>query len=392
MKDYYDYIIIGSGIAGIKAAESIRLYDHSGNILIINGEDRLPYKRTSISKKLSVGFQMNELALKPVEWFVQNSIDLVTGNVDEILPSSKEILIQNKKIQWKKLILCTGSEPAKLDSSFAQFPGLFYFRNAADADYIRLQNIENEHIVIVGGGVQGIELVEQMLLLGNKVTLIHHEKMLMNRHFDEFMSDQLLEKLKQSGIQVYLHAKIKSIQNSEDHSFRIVFDDENAINCHKIIVSIGTKPNIDLARKAGIKTNKGILVDSELKTSHPDIFAAGDVAEHENGLITGLWHAAEKQGMISGANATGQQLSFEKTIFRLKLNSFDQYYFSMNPQIANADYESLVVKKDEKYYRFFFKSDSLAGLLMMNDKDNAKIMEDAVRNTVSKTEMLSKLT
>ncbi len=390
MLNFYDYIIIGAGIAGISAAETILKYDNTGEILLINNEDRLPYKRTSISKRLAAGFQKEELALKPADWFNDFQINLVNGKVNEIDPFSKSILLNSKTIYWNKLIICTGSKATEIYSTFDQANGLLYFRNAADADFIREHNIVNEHIVIVGGGVQGIELAEQMHVLGNKVSLIHHEQYLMNKHFDRFMSSHLLEILQNKRIDINLKSKIKSIQKSDNQQFIIEFENSQSLFCDKIIVNIGTKPDLEIALAAGLHTNKGILVNKSLQTSHPDIYAAGDVSEHENGLVTGLWHAAEKQGMIAGANAAGQQFTFEKINFRLKLNAFDQYYFSMNPQINNPDFESVVVNKENKYYRFFFKNNTLHGLLMINDKDNAKQLEQAVREEKSKVEILNK--
>lgn len=388
MLKYYDYVVIGSGIAGINASESIRKQDASGKILLINGEDRLPYKRTSISKRLSAGFQKEELALKPVEWYEQMTIELVNGTVSQVLLETKELILGNEKIQWNKLIMCTGSKPVEIYPILPPWAGLHYFRNAADVDFIRSQNKGNEHIVIIGGGVQGIELTEQMLSLGNKVSLIHHAKMLMNRHFDDFMADHLGQLLKEKGVEVFLETQAIAMQKIENKCFEIILDRGEPLRYDKIIVSIGTMPDIHLASEAGLKTNKGILVDQFLKTSHPDVYAAGDVAEHSGGLVSGLWHAAEKQGMIAGANATGKQFEFEKTNFRLKLNAFNQYYFSMNPQIDNPEFEDVICQKDDKYYRLFFAEERLCGALMMNDKDKAKLLETAIRESVERVEIM----
>lgn len=388
MQSFYDYVVIGAGIAGIKVAETIRKFDISGKILMINAEDRMPYKRTSISKRLSAGFQKEELALKPDDWFVQQTIEMIFGKVTQIHLSTKQIAIENQIIRWDKLILCMGSKPVEIASVQNKIAGVFYFRDAADVDLIRSQINENDEIAIIGGGVQGIELTEQMLLLGNKVSLIHHDNFLMNRYFDAFMSDHLLNLLTEMGVKVFLNTKVKTIIETGNQGFTIENDQNVPSHCDKIIVSIGTRPDIDLAKLAGLKSKKGILVDLFLLTSHPDVYAAGDVAEHPDGLVTGLWHAAEKQGIIAGANAAGQNMQFENTIFRLKLNAFNQYYFSMNPKISDPDFESLVIRKDEKYYRFFFNENKLHGALMMNDKDNAKSLEEAVRMLQSKNKVL----
>lgn len=385
----YQYIVLGAGIAGIKAAESIRQNDPHGSILLINGEDRLPYKRTSISKRLAKGFEKNELSLKPEDWFNALSIELLQGRVTEVSLQDKSIMIENQRINWNKLIFCTGAQPAKVLTNDAQADEIHYFRNAADADSILQQNIPGQQIVLIGGGVQGIEMAEQMLLMGNFVTLIHREEQLMNHYFDQEMADQLRLILHNEGVNVIHETEPLSVKQLANQQIEVICTNGKSCHCDKIFANIGTKPDIELAQAAGLKTGKGILVDRQLLTSHPDIYAAGDVVEHANHLITGLWHSAEQQGIIAGTNAAGNNLSFGNLRYRLKIEVFGYYFFSMLPLNGMHYTNEEIIRKRNKYYHIFLNDGKLIGMLSMNDKDRSKLFETAVRNSVQREEFLS---
>ncbi len=389
MQKYYNYVIIGSGIAGIKAAETIRQKDGNGTILLINGEDRLPYKRTSISKRLAKGFELNELSLKPADWFDSVTIELFQGWVSEISLQNKSLRIENQVLTWNKLILCTGARPAKVRFKDTESDQINYFRDAADADTILQQNIAGQHILLIGGGVQGIEMAEQMLRLGNFVTLIHREKRLMNRYFDQEMADQLLFILQDQGVNVVHNAEPSSVSQLPDQQFKVSCSNGESYRCDKILANIGAKPDIELAQAAGLKTGTGIIVDPHLLTSHPDVYAAGDVAEHSGHLITGLWHSAEQQGIIAGANAAGENLSFGNLRYRLKIEVFGSYFFSMLPLQGMQLTKEEIIRKGNRYYHLFLNDGKLTGVLSMNDKDRSKLFETAVRNSVRLDEFVS---
>ena len=385
----YQYIIVGAGIAGIKAAETIRQKDGNGTILLINGEDRLPYKRTSISKRLAKGFELNELSLKPADWFDSVTIELFQGRVSEISLQNKSLRLENQVLTWNKLILCTGARPAKVRFKDMESEQISYFRDAADADTILQQNIAGQHILLIGGGVQGIEMAEQMLRLGNFVTLIHREKQLMNRYFDQEMADYLLFILQDQGVKVVHSVEPVSVRQLPNQQFEVSCSNGESYPCDKILANIGAKPDIELAQAAGLKTGTGILVDQHLQSSHPDVYAAGDVAEHSGHLITGLWHSAEQQGIIAGANAAGNNMSFRNLRYRLKIEVFGYYFFSMLPLHGMQLTKEEIIRKGNKYYHLFLNDGRLIGMLSMNDKDRSKLFETAVRNSVHLDEFVS---
>jgi pyruvate/2-oxoglutarate dehydrogenase complex dihydrolipoamide dehydrogenase (E3) component len=232
-------------------------------------------------------------------------------------------------------------------------------------------------------------MAEQMLRLGNFVTLIHREKQLMNRYFDQEMADQLLFILQDQGVEVVHSAEPQSVRTLPNQQFEVSCSNGESYRCDKILANIGAKPDIELAQGAGLKTGTGILVDHHLLTSHPDVYAAGDVAEHSGHLITGLWHSAEQQGIIAGANAAGENLSFGNLRYRLKIEVFGSYFFSMLPLHGMQLTKEEIIRKGNKYYHLFLNDSRLIGMLSMNDKDRSKLFETAVRNSVRLDEFMS---
>lgn len=389
MSKIYDYVIVGAGIAGFKAAEAIRQYDGEGSLLLINGEDRLPYKRTRISKNLHAGFLFDQFALAGQNYFEAKQITLLNERLLSIeLPKKQLTTIRKKKFGFQKLIFATGAvaKPPMLRGNGKK--NIFLLRTAADAQSIMSNSRPIEKIVVSGGGVQGIEIAEQLVKNGKQITLVHRETQLMNKHLDSYLSGYLHQLLEQNGIVVICNEEVRSISKTGNDKQLLQVGEIIQLIADMTIFSIGSEPDIALATAAGIKTNKGIVVNNRMQCSHPDVFAAGDVAEHPDGTITGLWHAAEMQGTIAGANATGQQVIYTQPPFRLKMEVFDQYFFSMNmPRIANG-HESVVIEKMPVYYHFYFKQNKLQGMLMLNKKDLAKSCETAVREHWDKEKVL----
>jgi len=181
---------------------------------------------------------------------------------------------------------------------------------------------------------------------------------------------------------------VKGISKTSNDKYLVKIGEIIQIVTDMVVFSIGTKPEITLAQQAGLATNRGVLVNEYLQSSHPDVFAAGDVAEHPGGYISGLWHDAEWQGMLAGSNASGNKQINNKRPFRLKMEVFDQYYFSMNAPINNKAYKPQTIQVNDRFYQAYFHNDRLIGLLMLNDKARSKLAEQAVLESWKKSEFL----
>ncbi len=385
MTKKYDFVIIGAGIAGFKAAETIRQHDDESSMLLINGEDRLPYKRTRIDKNLHNGFAINQFALADLDYYENRQIKLLKDEVTSIDLKTKSLQTERRnQILWKKLILAMGSTPRWPELKGSGKREIFLVRTADDAEELFRASKQAEKIIIGGGGVQGIELADQFVKAGKQVTLVHNGTQLMNRHFDPFMAHHLHQQLEKNGVTVICNEKVKGISKTSNEKYLVKIGDIIQIVADLVVFSIGSKPQISLAQQAGLATNRGILVNEYLQTSHPDVYAAGDVAEHPGGHISGLWHAAEHQGILAGSNAAGNKQINDSKPFRLKMEVFGQYYFSMNAPIANKAYTPEIIQLNDRYYQAYFHNDQLKGLLMINDKAQTKLAEQAVKENWNK--------
>jgi len=376
----FNYIIIGAGIAGFKAAEAIRQYDDESALLLINGEDRKPYKRTKINKHFVDGFQAEQFTLATADFYENRQITLIQDVVTNINLSSKTLLTERKrKLSWDKLIIATGSSSRQPVLKGNGKRNARFLRHAEDVEELIRDLKSVEKVIVGGGGVQGIEMVDQLLKLGKQATLVHNGTQLMNRQLDRKLAGILYQIMEARGISLICNESVTGISTTSNDKYLVKIGDIIQQITDLVIFNVGSQPNINLAKAAGLSTNRGILVNEFLQSSHPDVYVAGDVAEHPGGYISGLWHASEHQGNIAGSNLAGQKVKYDQKAFRLKMEVFDQYFFSMNIPDNPEKSDNILVERDNKYLRFFFLNNQLNGMLMMNDKENAKKYELAVR-------------
>ncbi|MBU1368717.1 MAG: FAD-dependent oxidoreductase [Bacteroidetes bacterium] len=387
----FKYIIIGAGIAGFKAAEAIRQYDDEGSLLLINGEDRKPYKRTRINKNIYRGFQADQFALASADFYENRQITLFQDVVLQINLDKKTLLTESKrKFDWQKLIIATGSQSRQPLLRGNGKRDVHFLRNAEEAEDLMRDIHTLEKVVVGGGGVQGIEIVDQLLQAGKQVTLVHNGTQLMNRHLDRKLAGLLHQLMEEKGVTVICNESVQGISKISNEKQLVKIGEIIQVICDMVIFNVGSEPNISLAKAAGLATNRGILVNEFLQTSHPDVYAAGDVAEHPGGYVSGLWHASEYQGSIAGRNLAGVQTKFDHKSFRLKMEVFDHFFFSMNIPDNPEESDNVILENEKKYYRFFFLNDQLNGMLMLNDKENAKLCEQAVRENWEKSIVLQR--
>jgi len=393
MDSFWDYVIIGGGIAGFKAAEAIRKNHDEAKIILVNNEDRYPYKRTKISKYLAKGFAINAFILAEADWYRERNIQIIQDTALSLETTKKRVnLNRSGRINYNKLILCTGSEPVLPEFKGNARHDYHTLRTAADAGLINRKLSQGDRVIISGGGVEGIEIAAQASLMGCQVTLVHNNTHLVNRHFDRSFSEKINNLLTKHGIQTVVNEQLVSIKSTGSKQKIVQIGDLIHSLTDHVIVSTGTRPRIELAIEAGIKTEHGIIVNEYLETSATDVFAAGDVAEHPNGFISGLWHAAEKQGEIAGGNASGKKVPYPIKRFRLKLEFFDQYFFSLNKPENEFAYETLALQKDDnKAYKAYLRNGKVFGLLMSNDPSMAKICEKAVYEGWDKQQFQEKI-
>lgn len=392
---HYRYIIIGAGIAGVTAVRAIRERDREGALLLLGDEDRLPYKRTKISKNIAAGFERDRFAMEQEDWYRDNHVDLLYDDaVTRIDPDDHRVELRSgERARWDRLILATGATPVIPFETAESMEGAHVVRTANQVEALRRDMDGADRVIVVGAGVLGVEVSEQLRLLGKEVLLVGRSERLIGRHLDEEAATRLAALFREQGIEVLTGSPAALVAppgRGSSARFEISVP-EGRRSADSIVFCVGVKPNVELAAAGGIRVGRGIVVDERLETSSPDVFAAGDVAEHPGGYLSFLWHAAEHQGYIAGVNAAGERLVDDGLPFRLKCEVFGHYFFSMSPPQDEAGCEARRERQGDAYRVLYYRDGRLRGVVMVDDKERAKIYVTAVREGWSAEQVADRL-
>jgi 3-phenylpropionate/trans-cinnamate dioxygenase ferredoxin reductase component len=374
----YDYAVIGACKAGLSAVETLRERVPAASILLINGEDRLPYKRTHLTKKLASGFSHDEFALKEESWYSEQAIELWNNSRVVEIDSEKNELIcsDGRTASWKKLLIASGAVPFQANISGKEL--IKHLRSAADTEIIRNTLLNSRRVAVLGQGVEGVEIAEQCRKMGLEVYLTGRDSRLMQRWLDERLSGKLLDLLSSEGIHCSFNRDVSKI-TKKGELYRVHSSTE-ILEADIVLASTGIRGNPALTEALGIYGEKGIACDLQLKTRIPDIYAAGDAVEVPPGWPRGLWHWAEYQGRTAAINMSGGSQSIENTPTRLKCEPFGNFYFSMALQDVVEGDHSTVFFDDERGYLKIFEREgrTVAALMEGLSKTESKILEKGI--------------
>lgn len=372
------YVIIGNGMAGLSAAKEIRNLDKDGNITIISSEEYLTYYRLKLSHYISKNFEDRELLIYKEDWYKKNNIEVILEKiVENIDTDKKEVRLDDGKIvTYDKLLLANGSRPfvPPITGKFKE--GVFALRTLKDLRYIKNYFESCEDITVIGGGLLGLEAAWAIKQLGKNVNVVEFFPYLLPRQLDKEMADIVSKKLSDNGLKLYFDTAAEEVLG-EVKAEGLRFKDGGQIKTDAVLFSAGIRPNIDLVRETPIASDKGVKVDSYLKTNIEDVYAAGDIAE-VNGIVLGLWTAATEQGKIAGANMAGENREYKIPEPFTTLSIGDISLFS----IGNVKDYTEVLKYDEgeNHFRLFVTDNKLIGGILLGDISKMNSVKKAVNS------------
>src|ERR1700687_109007 len=250
-------------------------------IAVIGDEPRLAYNRVLLSSVLAGETASHDIELKPANWWRERGVTLQYGCVaTEIDVGRRELKIANEEsIAFSRLVLATGSTPLRLNVSGADLAGVHTFRDSRDVDLLLTLAAQKKRVVVVGGGLLGLEAAYGLAKAGAPVTLIHLMDRLMERQLDAPAAGLLKTLVERKGIKVLLNANTARLHGATRVD-GVELTDGRRIEADAVIFAAGIPPNVTLAKDAGIPVNRGIVVDDSLQTGAPDIFAIGECAEY----------------------------------------------------------------------------------------------------------------
>nr|WP_180207114.1 FAD-dependent oxidoreductase [Pseudomonas sp. SbOxS1]NYU07404.1 FAD-dependent oxidoreductase [Pseudomonas sp. SbOxS1] len=311
-------VIVGAGHAGGRAALTLRAEGYRGRLILIGDESHPPYERPPLSKGLLQGtVELAGCSLCDSAQLAELDIEHLAGNPVQKLdpPQHRLQLADGSWLHYARLLLATGGRARLLPSVPGHLPNVLYLRTHDEAVALRDSLQPGARLVIIGGGFIGLEVAATARALGCMVTLLEAGPRLAGRVLPERLSSVLLELHRLQGVDVRLNVAIETVQGAT-RAEAVQLVDGQVLPCDLVVVGIGMQPNTGLAVAAGLQVGQGIRVDAQLRTSAPDIFAAGDVCEfplHPQGGFQRqeTWRNAETQGRHAALNLLGGERPFE---------------------------------------------------------------------------------
>lgn len=383
----YDYLIIGNGIAGLSATEEIRKKDADAKILIVSAEKPSTYWRTRLSDLISKEFNDDDIYVKKEPWYSERHIDerLQTA-VDKLdLDRNVAVLSDGEEIEYAKALLATGAHPFVPPIKNISSDGVFAIRTIDDLMNFKYYVNGKDKVIVIGGGILGLEAAYSAKLLGKKVTVIESFDYLLSRQLDQDLSQKLESTLNDMGISTYTGKNTSEILSKDGKVIGVKLDDGSTIDADAIMVQAGVRSNVEVAKNSGLEVDRGIIVDDTLQTEKENVFAAGDCAQIGNFTI-GLWTSSQEMGKIAGHNMTGSNECYEKPKPFSTLMIGDTKIFSAGIT-SGEGIEEISSEKDGNIYKLFKMSDQYVGGILwgdikyQNDVKNIVFYHEELENT-----------
>lgn len=312
------YLLIGGGLASFHAAKQIRRSDPDGPILIVSDESLPPYDRPPLSKEYLRGEKaLDGILLAPAETLAADRIGVSLGDrVERIEPADKVVeTASGRHVRFDKALIATGGRPVVLRLPGAELSGIHYLRTVADADAIAAAATSGRQAAVIGGGFIGVEVAATLRQRGLEVTLVEALPRIWARFADERLSSFIQDYCEQRGIRFLKGTAITSFDGSGGLT-GIRLSSGEQLPCDLVCIGVGIVPNVELAAAAGLQIDNGIIVDEFLRSSQPDIYAAGDVINYPDSVFgrrrrVEHWGHAEYGGQVAGRNMAGGSTAYE---------------------------------------------------------------------------------
>ncbi|MFP4381119.1 MAG: FAD-dependent oxidoreductase [Candidatus Sumerlaeia bacterium] len=385
-------VIVGGGIAGLAAAEAVRTMSDDAKIILIQREDKPPYYRLNLTRYLAGDVKEKNLPIHPEDWYAEKNIDLrLNTAIREIDAEGYQVkTADGDSIEYERLILTTGAHPFVPPIPGAQKKGVYTIRTKDDCDAILGLPPKDKQCVVIGGGILGLETAGALADQGAEVTLLESYGWLLPRQLNEKAGKLLADHAASRDINIISPSKVEEIVGDEAAHGVKIKDQDELIDAEIVIITTGVRTNSFLARQAGLKVEKGVVVNDLLQTSNSDIYAAGDVCEHQ-GVLYGIWAPAQYQGDIAGRNAAGANIEFGGVPRSNTLKVLGKDMFSVGEvQASDGSYTEIEEEKDGVYHRFLFQDGQMRGAIFLGDSHLSNKAKEAVETQEDFSGLLDK--
>jgi nitrite reductase (NADH) large subunit len=367
-------VIVGNGMAAARLVDELtKRAQGRYAIAVVGDEPRLAYNRVLLSSVLAGETASHDIELKPAGWWRERGVTLKYGCLaTEIDVGRRELKIANEEnIAFSRLVIATGSTPLRLNVPGADLAGVHTFRDSRDVDLLLTLAAQKKRVVVVGGGLLGLEAAYGLAKAGTTVTLVHLMDRLMERQLDAPAAELLKSLVERKGIKVLLNANTARL-DGERRVEAIELIDGRRIEADAVIFAAGIRPNVALAKDAGIAVNRGIVVDDCLQTGAADIFALGECAEHR-GICYGLVEPAYEQARVLAQHLAGGAAVYSGSVVATNLKVSGVSVFSAG-DFMGADGAETIVLNDSRagtYKKLVVSDGRLTGAVLVGDVGDA---------------------
>ncbi|UCB50213.1 MAG: NAD(P)/FAD-dependent oxidoreductase [Deltaproteobacteria bacterium] len=389
-----NYLIIGNGVAGTTAAEHIRKQDKEGNITIVTDEDLPFYWRIQLNEYISGDITEKQLLAKKANWYADQNITLKLKTRIVGADAQKNVVLTEDKeeLAYDRLLIATGSHSFIPPIKGSEKKGVFALRDVQDARDISVFAKSAEEVILIGGGLLGLEAGNALRKLGKKIMVVEFFPRLLPRQLDVDGAARLQKIMEGMGFSFRLGAKTQEITGG-DKANGALLEGGETLSGQMVVISAGVRPNLELAEPLGLKTDKGVVVDERLRTNQPDIYAGGDVAEFK-GMPYGIWPAAMEQGKIAGINMAGGKATYNGTTMANTLKVVGVDLASAGNIDAENEFESKVATEGDQYKKIVLENNQIIGCIMLGDTKGfteiTKMMSEKRDVSQIKDQILSK--
>jgi nitrite reductase (NADH) large subunit len=376
-------VIIGNGMAAARFADELSKRALGRYAIAVVGEEpRLAYNRVLLSSVLAGEVASSDIELKPQRWWEDRGITLRYGCRANAIDTTARIitLADGNALPFSKLVLATGSLPIKPPLPGMSLPGVITFRDINDIWTMWHRAGTGDRVVVIGGGLLGLEAAYGLAKAGARVTVLHLMDRLMERQLDPAAAAMLKSAVEAKGIEVILNADTAEISG---HGIvdGVVLKDGRRIEANAVVVAIGIRPSVDLARNAGLNVNRGIVVDDAMETSIAGIHAIGECAEHR-GLVYGLVEPAYEQARVLADGLTGGSARYPGSVLATNLKVSGVNVFSAGDFIGAPGTEEIILSDPGvgTYKKFIIAEGHLVGVVLFGDTADGLWYLDLIRS------------
>jgi nitrite reductase (NADH) large subunit len=379
-------VIIGNGMAAARLAEELakRALGRYA-IAVIGDEPRLAYNRVLLSSVLAGEATSQEIELKSAAWWRDRGVTLTYGCAASAVDLATRTvhLANGTDVPFAKLVFATGSTPLRLNVPGADSPGVHTFRDSRDVDQLLALADAKARVVVVGGGLLGLEAAYGLAKAGSNVTLLHLMDRLMERQLDAPAAALLKRLVEMKGVEVLLGANTKQILG-KDKVEGIELVDGRTVAADAVVFAAGIRPNVQLAKEAGVPVNRGIVVDDRLRTGIESVYALGECAEHR-GTCYGLVEPAYEQARVLAAHLADGAADYSGSVVATNLKVSGVSVFSAGDFLPDGDSETLVFNDERRgtYKKLVVADGRLTGAVLVGDTQDALWYLELIRTTAS---------